>query len=108
MSNHTYTPGDPVIHDTTGEHGTLTSTNQVSAVVEWNGAGGNKPADILPVTDLEPAPSALEIAADILRHWPRLATQETTAADLCRAADAAGLKPSVLLEAWCIVTGAKK
>ena len=52
MSNHTLTPGQRVEHDATGELGTLTSTNGVSAVVQWDTTGGKNPADILPVTDL--------------------------------------------------------
>lgn len=54
MFNHTLTPGQPVVHEATGERGILTSTNGYSAVVEWDSTGGKNPADILPVTDLEP------------------------------------------------------
>lgn len=54
MSKHTFTPSDTVVHDATGERGTLISTNGYSAVVEWDTTGGKNPADILPVTDLEP------------------------------------------------------
>jgi hypothetical protein len=57
MPNHTFTPGELVVHETTGERGILTSTNGYSAVVEWDSTGGKNPADILPVTDIEPAPA---------------------------------------------------
>lgn len=55
MSKSTFTPGELVVHEATGERGTLISTNQVSAVVEWDTTGGKNPADILPVSDIEPA-----------------------------------------------------
>ncbi|MDQ0094414.1 hypothetical protein [Paeniglutamicibacter psychrophenolicus] len=134
MSNHTFTPGDTVIHAATDERGTLISTNGVSAVVEWDTTGGKNPAGILPVTDLEPftAPAAIEAftdteleaelqrrrdasyeaarvtAVEYLRETPELATQATTVTQLCRAAIDTGLSPAAMVEAWGIVTRATK
>lgn len=64
MTQNTLKPGDRVVHEATGERGILTSTNGVSAVVQWDSTGGKNPADILPVTDLEPAHDGIEAFTD--------------------------------------------
>lgn len=134
MSNHTFTPGQRVEHDATGVRGTLTSTNGVSAVVQWDAAGVAMPADILPVTDLvQPAaPAGLEAftleeiqaemqrrrdeayaamrvtAVDYLRAHPKLTTPKTTVTQISVAAHEQGLDAGAFFEAYKIVTGATK
>lgn len=130
MSNHTFTPGDTVVHDATGVRGTLTSTNGVSAVVQWDAAGVAMPADILPVTDLvQPAAAPagleaftleeiqaemqrrldeaharhLEAALLIMRNRPDLITDGASVTDVCGAGDDSGLPWAVMAEAWSIV-----
>ena len=132
MSQHTLTPGERVVHDATGERGTLISTNGISAVVEWDSTGGKNPADILPVADLEQPDSATagleaftddEILAELqrrkddarkaeyaaaaehVRRNPETLHRNTRISELHRQANAAGLCVLALTEIWFATYG---
>lgn len=52
MNKTTFSPGDRVEHDATGTLGTIQSTNNISAVIDWDEGSAYTPGDILPIEDL--------------------------------------------------------
>lgn len=114
MSKHTFTPGARVRVFPSGEKGTVVDSPELSrqfpqfVPVSFDGTGTSRPCSPENLIALGHEQAAGITAADFLHAHPELTTEQTTVTDLIRAAHAAGFRPSALIKALGIVTGATK